>query len=98
MQLDPPEYISDYGISLIVENSTCICPSQCDYDGDGFLTALDLGSLIDILFAGVPDSQDQFCPTTRGDFDCDGFATALDLGGLIDHLFASAQGPCDPYD
>lgn len=74
----------------------CSCPFQCDYDADGFLTALDLGSLIDVLFAGKPEVTDPDCPTSRGDFDCDSFPTALDLGKLIDHLFAGGLPPCDP--
>ena len=74
----------------------CDCPYQCDYDKDGFLTALDLGALIDVLFAGRPEEQDPNCPATRGDFDNDGFPTALDLGFLIDHLFAGAPPPVDP--
>jgi hypothetical protein len=74
----------------------CDCSFQCDFDGDTFPTALDLGSLIDILFAGVSDIQDTACPTTRADFDCDGFATALDLGGMVDYLFAGGDSPCDP--
>lgn len=76
----------------------CVCPNQADYDVDGFLTALDLGACIDVLFGGLTDPQDPDCPATRSDFDCDGFATALDLGGLIDHLFASGTGPCDPCE
>jgi hypothetical protein len=74
----------------------CDCPYQSDFDEDGFLTALDLSAMIDILFAGDPDVQDPDCPYPRADFDCDGFSTALDLSGLIDHLFASGPGPCDP--
>jgi len=74
----------------------CICPFQSDFDEDGFLTALDLSAMIDILFAGQPDVQDINCPNPRADFDCDGFSTALDLSGLIDHLFAGGAGPCDP--
>jgi len=74
----------------------CNCPYQCDYDADGFLTSLDLGSLIDVLFAGKPEETDPNCPSSRGDFDYDGFPTSLDLGGLIDHLFAGGASPCDP--
>jgi len=82
-----------YGVSA---TTGCSCPYQCDYDEDNFLTALDLGGLIDVLFAGAPEVTDPDCPTSRGDFDCDGFPTALDLGGLIDHLFAGGAAPCDP--
>jgi len=74
----------------------CQCPFQADFDEDGFRTALDLGALIDMLFAGSPEIQDPMCPTPRSDMDCDGFSTALDLGDLIDHLFAGGGGPCDP--
>lgn len=74
----------------------CSCPYQSDFDQDGFLTALDLAGMIDVLFAGQPDVQDPDCPSPRADFDCDGFSTALDLSGLIDHLFAGGGAPCDP--
>jgi hypothetical protein len=72
------------------------CPFQSDFDADGFVTPIDLASLIDVLFAEGSDPQDPLCPTTRGDFDCDGFTTPLDMSGLIDHLFSSGDGPCDP--
>lgn len=85
--------------SLLHHCGPCDCPYQADYDADGFLTALDLGNMIDVLFTGKPDIQDPTClSTTREDFDADGFATALDLGKLIDHLFAGQPGPCDPCD
>jgi hypothetical protein len=74
----------------------CYCPHQSDFDEDGFVDVLDLGSLIDALFAGAPDPIDPGCPTSRGDFDCDGFSTVLDVGELLDHLFASAPEPCNP--
>jgi hypothetical protein len=78
------------------QDGECFCWYQSDFDTDGFITALDLGAMIDILFAGAPDVQDSACPTPRADFDCDGFSTALDLAGLIDHLFAGGNPPCDP--
>jgi hypothetical protein len=78
--------------------STCDCPYQDDFDEDGFITALDLADLIDILFSGAPDVQDPGCPVPRGDDDCDGFTTALDLTRKIDYLFTSGQPPCDPCD
>ena len=74
----------------------CHCPVQSDFDEDGFLTAVDLSHLIDILFAGSPDIRDPWCPSPRADFDCDGFSTATDLARLIDHLFVGGGGPCDP--
>lgn len=77
-------------------NSTCACSNQGDAEPDGFVTALDLASCIDILFAGAPDLHDPACPSPRFDLDCDGFSTALDLSQIIDHLFAGGAGPCDP--
>ena len=73
-----------------------LCPHQCDYDADGFSTALDIAFMIDILYSGLPDIQDQDCLLSRSDFDCDGFASALDLGALIDYVFVGGQPPCDP--
>jgi len=61
-----------------------------DLDGDGFHTALDLGIMIDVLFAGAPPP----CPESLADMNCDGFPDALDLGWLIDFLFAG--GPPSP--
>jgi len=83
-------------IKGVITVLACDCPFQADFDGDNFVTALDLGSIIDLLFAGATDIQDPTCPSTRSDFDCDGFATALDLSGLVDYLFAGGNPPCDP--
>jgi hypothetical protein len=83
-------------IAAVYSSQPCACPCQSDLDGDGFLTSLDLSTLIDILFSGHPDIQLPECPSPRADFDCDGYSTSLDLAALIDHLFASGPGPCDP--
>jgi hypothetical protein len=91
---DPPNPPATHYWYTVV--STCDCPYQSDGEPDGFVTALDLGSCIDVLYAGSPDITDSGCPSPRFDFDCDGFSTALDLSGLIDHLFAGSAGPCDP--
>jgi hypothetical protein len=85
-------------LDIIVGPCACECAFQSDFDDDGFLTPLDLSAMIDILFDGDPDVQDELCPSPRADFDCDGFSTPLDLTGIIDHLFASGPGPCDPCD
>jgi hypothetical protein len=84
----------DY-VTIKYSPCTCNCPRQGDGDADGFITALDLALIIDVLFGGAADIQDVCCPTSRFDLDCDGFATALDLSDLIDHLFAGGDGPCD---
>lgn len=82
-------------VQITVEDG-CLCPMQSDFDDDGFLTALDLNQLIEILFFAGTDIQDPGCPMTRSDFDCDLFPTALDLNDLISHLFFGGDGPCDP--
>jgi uncharacterized delta-60 repeat protein len=94
----PHDGICGTGIASPVGANVTIadCPYQSDFDEEGFVTSIDLASLIDVLFGEGTDPQDPQCPTTRGDFDCDGFTTALDMSGLIDHLFASGEGPCDP--
>jgi hypothetical protein len=94
-------YTDDYVITVHTTGECvieCECLWQGDYDEDEFLTALDLGNMVDVLFAGKADITDDLCPTSRMDFDFDEFATALDLGKLIDHLFAGGLGPCDPCD
>jgi hypothetical protein len=80
------------------DHPACECPGHGDIDADGFMTPLDLGQAVDILFAGAVNVQDLRCIVPRADFDCDGFTTPLDLGALIDHLFASgppAGNPCE---
>jgi len=70
-----------------------------DYDEDGFLTAIDMGKMIDALYAGGPDPHDAGCDTRpRGDFDGDGFTTSLDFANLVDYLFAGGHGPYNPCD
>jgi len=97
--------VSDDGRGGVSETSvwsfttTPICSAclyQVDFDEDGYNTVLDIGYLIDILFAGSDDTQDPGCNVTRADFDCDGYATSLDLSKMVDYLFAGAAGPCDP--
>lgn len=94
MEVPPP------GGSEVFINSfvPCNCSHQADLDGDGFVTAIDLVYLIDVLFSGLEDIQDAYCPSTRSDFDCDGFATVLDLSQLIDYMFANGPPPCQPCD
>ncbi len=64
-----------------------------DLDDDGFITALDLAALIDVLFAGAPIPVP---PPERADLNCDGFPDALDLAVMIDHLFAGQPEPVCP--
>jgi hypothetical protein len=62
-----------------------------DMDGDGFHTALDLGFMIDLLFAGGAYP----CPEYVADMNCDTFPDVLDLGWLINLLFANGiPSPC----
>ena len=74
----------------------CECPFLSDFDESGFLDAIDLNEMIDVLFFSGTDPQDPNCPATRADFNNSGFPDALDLNDLIDHLFFSGGGPCDP--
>ena len=79
-----------------VSGQVCDCPFQGDGDLDGFVTALDLGAIVDILFASHTDVQEPLCPSPRFDLDCDGFTTSLDLAYMTDHLFGGGVPPCDP--
>ena len=64
-----------------------------DLDGDGFITALDLSALIDVIFAG---GEVPVPPDARADLNCDGFPDALDLAVMIDHLYAGQPAPACP--
>ncbi len=93
------DYADDITIEVVVgEPLRCSCPHQGDVDADGFRDAVDLDSLIDILFFNAPDPQDSLCPITRSDLNGDGFSDAVDLGLLIVHLFFNGSDPCDPCD
>jgi hypothetical protein len=89
------QYRLDLGFMAGAE--MCSCPHQGDYDVDGFVTALDLGTMIDVVFAGHPNITDPNCPTSRVDFNCDGFPEVLDIGSYIDYIFGGSQvQPCEP--
>jgi PKD repeat protein len=90
------DFIPDFVPGTITIYNPCACPFQGDFDEDTFLTSVDLGAVIDVLFAGAPDLKDGTCPVPRADLDCDLFSTSLDLSLLIDYLFAGGAGPCDP--
>jgi len=74
----------------------CDCPFQGDLNGDGFVDAVDLAILIDVVFFGTLDVQDPCCPITRGDFNGDGFVDAVDLAIMIDYVFFGGSGPVNP--
>ena len=82
--------------SFYVELAECDCPHQGDFNADGFLDALDLNDLIDILFFAGANITDPLCTTTRADLNCDNTPDALDLNYLIEHLFFAGPVPCDP--
>jgi len=76
----------------------CECPWQGDYDADGFLTAVDLARLINIVYFGSIGTQDPDCPVRRGDLDFNGFTDTVDLALMIDHVFFGGPGPADPCE
>lgn len=87
-----------YDDTLLVENQgpPCLCLYQGDVNADGFVDAVDLAVVIDIVFFGASDVQDPACPKTRADFNGDGVTDAVDLAILIDHVFFGGAGPTDP--
>jgi hypothetical protein len=91
MAQDPPSISAAAEAAL---NSGTPAPkySMGDLDGDQFVTALDLGNVIDILFASAHLPEKGFYPNPV-DLDFDTFVTALDLGIMIDVLFAGKNMP-----
>lgn len=78
---------------------SCCCQYHGELNNVDFIDAIDMGVLIDYLFAGgaVPPI-DAGCPHIhRGDYNCDGWPDARDLGTLIDYLYAGGTF-CDPCD
>jgi subtilisin family serine protease len=60
-----------------------------DLNNDAGIDALDIGVLIDMLFADGHAVLDD----RTADFDCDSLPTALDLGDLIDYVFNNGPAP-----
>jgi hypothetical protein len=77
---------------------SCDCSAQGDVVDDGEPNTLDLGALIDYVFAtAVQPPIDAACPhNDRGDMNCDGYDDTLDISILIDWLYAGGDPPCDP--
>ncbi|MBD3297787.1 MAG: hypothetical protein GF341_03950, partial [candidate division Zixibacteria bacterium] len=75
---------------------TCNCLHQADLDESGSLDAVDMNSVIEVLFFNGLDPQDPGCPTTRADYNDDAVVDATDLNHLINHLFFNGPEPCDP--
>lgn len=77
----------------------CDCSHHGDLLGDdGSFTSLDLGQLVEYLFAGAPQPPiDATCPhADRADINCDGFDDALDLSLYVDMVFFGGPDPCNP--
>lgn len=74
----------------------CDCPYQGDFDENLTPNALDLNALIDVLFFGLGQVADPYCPTTRSDLNADGTTDAIDLSLIIDWLFFGDDSPTDP--
>lgn len=76
-------------IDLLDGSTTIVYTLTGDMDGDGFHTGLDIGLLIDALFAGGSLG----CPPYVSDFNCDGFPDPIDLAWLIDYMLAGGAFP-----
>ncbi|MEW5875805.1 MAG: hypothetical protein AB1752_11580 [Candidatus Zixiibacteriota bacterium] len=61
-----------------------------DLDGSGFLDAVDLAILIDLVFFGANPPN----PADLADINCDTFPDAVDLALLIDFVFFGGAAPC----
>ncbi|GAB4329507.1 MAG: hypothetical protein Kow0074_26020 [Candidatus Zixiibacteriota bacterium] len=64
-----------------------------DLNDDGFLDAIDLNLLVDVLFF---NGQVPVPPAVRADINCDQFFDAVDMNGLIDVIFFGAAAPACP--
>jgi len=90
--------VGEYSTVFAINITNCGCPSQCDFDENASIDAVDLSREIDIVFFGAQDAQTVTCPSPRADFDCNGLSDVLDLAQLIDHVFFGGAGACNPCD
>ena len=67
-----------------------------DFNGDGFLTVLDVSGMVDAVYGGGPNPIISECMSVCADFNCDGFSDFFDVAKLIDFVYAGGQGPCNP--
>lgn len=84
---------SAHGVSYVpdIQAGTLSVKAQIgDMNLDLQVDALDLGDLIDELFAGAPPPT----PPELADMNCDGQPDALDLAVMIDYLFAGGPEAC----
>jgi hypothetical protein len=83
----------------VITVADCNCSHHGDIDGDDQITSLDLGLLIDYVFAsGDAPPADETCPhIDRGDVDCTGSDDASDVARMVDILY-TAGVLCDPCD
>ena len=88
----------DFSIHYNGGPCACDCPYQGDFDGNGYIDALDLNALIEVLFFGGPEPSDPYCGVSRGDLNDDGYPDGLDLNYLIDYLNFGGPAPLDPCD
>lgn len=83
-------------VTITVYDENCVCPRQCDMNGDGVINATDLTLIIGVIFFGAPDVQDPDCPVRRSNFNADGASNATDLTLVINHIFFGGPGPANP--
>jgi hypothetical protein len=88
---------SDTATIRITVSAGCDCTFHADLFPDAELNAVDLATLIDIVFFGATDYTDPSCPHVgRGDYNCDCLVNSVDLAELIDGVFFGGVGPCNP--
>jgi hypothetical protein len=89
------------GDVTLINNDSCACPAQGDWNGDGMINPLDV-MWVDYFVHGQVDSAtcDPLCPAVnRGDWNCDGTVDGNDLDLIIGYVYKqSSLHPCDPCD
>ncbi len=76
----------------------CVCEYALDFDENNQVDAVDLWSLINILYFNGTDIQDPDCPTTRSDFNADSQVDSWDLNYAIEYIFFNGLALCDACD
>lgn len=74
----------------------CNCQKQGDLDSSGFIDAVDVLKVIQIVFVKGTDIKDPSCPRTRGDMNVNGVVDVNDVLYIIKTAFTNGPAPVNP--
>jgi hypothetical protein len=90
------------GDVTLINNDSCACPAQGDWNGDGEINPVDVAWAIHFVYRQADSlaARDPLCPAiNRGDWDCDGAVDSIDVALIAERVYCNfSLLPCDPCD